>query len=87
MCASGLRSASSDQAVDGLREPDRDLDDVYLNVEPYTGVTMDYSWKVLVAVNVTPHTVRWIDGHTDYFKGVNPVVMPLVWAERRAQAT
>jgi hypothetical protein len=71
-----------------LREPNRDLDDVFLNIEPYTGVTMEYSWKVLVAVNITNLTVRddLRNKDTTYFKGVNPVVMPLVWAERRASA-
>lgn len=34
------------QAIDGLGPPDINRDDVVLNVEPYTGVTMDCHWRV-----------------------------------------
>lgn len=33
-------------AIDGLDPPDQDRDDVYLNIEPYTGATMDFAWRV-----------------------------------------
>ena len=45
-------STSLWDAIDGLDEPDQSRDDVHLNVEPYTGVTMDFAWPVRGAVRL-----------------------------------
>ena len=66
------------------------LTSVYLNVEPYTGATMDFAWPAFININITKTTVgsktnpklQWT-----FFEGVKPVVMPIASGIRHAEMT
>jgi len=67
----------------GLGAPDRAKHDTWLGVEPTSGQTLDFHWRIAANVHIEP-----IDGPLGFkfFPGLAPVYMPVMWADRYATA-
>lgn len=69
--------------VVGLGDPDRSKHDTSLGVEPTSGQTLDFHWRLAANMHVAP--VPGYLGFT-FFDSVTPVYVPVMWADRYGTA-
>jgi hypothetical protein len=62
--------------------------DTFLGVEPYTGSTMDFHWRVGVNAYVQPVTVQLSgDSSATFFPSVKALYFPLAWISQDSTVT
>lgn len=70
-------------ALANFSAPVPDLHDTWLGVEPTTGSTLDFHWRVAVNLRVAPLTATGIFGaQYTFFAGLTPVFFPVLWGSQ-----
>ena len=76
-------------AVTGLAPADPALHDSWLGIEPLTGQTIDFQFRVQINAVVQPVTARpFLAAPFTFFEGLaGPIVFPIGWGEQQSSAT
>jgi hypothetical protein len=72
--------------VVGLGDPDRSKHDTWLGVEPTSGQTLDFHWRLAANMLIAPLKVKVGPLNFTFFEGVTPVYVPVMWADRYGTA-